>query len=152
MTKILMVCLGNICRSPLAEGILKAKLNPTKFYVDSAGTSGFHDGELPDPRSIKVAKANGIDIENQRSRLFVKADFEIFHHIFVMDISNYENVLKLAKSDAERAKVRLILDHIHPNAKLEVPDPYHDAIEGFNRVYEMLDEACSCIAEELNSV
>lgn len=152
MIKILMVCLGNICRSPLAEGILKSKLDATKFYVDSAGTSGYHDGELPDSRAIEVAKANGIDIENQRSRKFVKDDFDIFDHIFVMDSSNYDNVLKLAESNEDTQKVSLILTKTHPEAKLEVPDPYHNTIDGFNQVYTMLDEACMSIAEELNDV
>ena len=151
MTKILMVCLGNICRSPLAEGILKSKLDTSKFHIDSAGTSGFHDGELPDPRSVEVAKHNGIDIEDQRSRKFLKDDFEIFDHIFVMDSSNYKDVLDLARSSKDELKVSLILDKIDPMANLEVPDPYHDSVEGFNNVYEMLDKACTNIAKELKN-
>jgi protein-tyrosine phosphatase len=149
MTRILMVCLGNICRSPLAESILKSKLDPDKFEVDSAGTSGYHDGELPDRRSIDVAKRNGLDITDQRSRLFTKKDFKDFDHIFVMDTSNYEDVLAMADDDQEKNKVSLILDKIFPGEDQSVPDPYHNSIDGFKQVYEMLEESCSVIAEEL---
>jgi protein-tyrosine phosphatase len=150
MTKILMVCLGNICRSPLAEGILKSKLDSSKFKVDSAGTSGYHEGSLPDQRSIEVARRNGLDITDQRSKKFTKEDFKIFDHIFVMDTSNYEDVLELAETDKERGKVSLILDKIFPGDHESVPDPYHNAIDGFNQVYEMLEESCSVIAKELD--
>lgn len=149
MTRILMVCLGNICRSPLAEGILKSKLDPSKFEVDSAGTSGFHEDELPDQRSIEVANKNGLDITDQRSRKFLKEDLKIFDYIFVMDTSNYEDVIALAETDEDKNKVSLILDKIFPGESQGVPDPYHNSIDGFNQVYDMLEESCTVIAKEL---
>ena len=144
--RILMVCLGNICRSPLAEGILKSKIDPHFYYIDSAGTSAFHSGELPDKRSIEVAKKYGIDISNQRSRQFVSVDFEIFDTIYVMDKSNEKNILALAKNNEDRKKIKLILNEIAPE-KNNVPDPYYD--NGFENVYKMLNEACDKIAENL---
>lgn len=146
-TRILMVCLGNICRSPLAEGILKAKVATDFVYVDSAGTSAFHRGELPDSRSIEIAEKYNIDITNQRSRQFIAADFEIFDIIYVMDNSNKNNVLALAKNMNDRNKVKLILNESHPAKNLNVPDPYYD--NGFENVYQMLDEACTNIANNL---
>ena len=148
-TKVVMVCLGNICRSPLAEGILRSKVDSTKIYVDSAGTGHWHIGNLPDPRSIAVAKKFGIDISNQRGRQFSAADFEDFDHIFVMDVSNKENVLQLAKTDTQRQKVQLILDYIFPNENVDVPDPYYGGEHGFENVYQMLDQACDIIAAKL---
>lgn len=149
-TKILMVCLGNICRSPLAEGILASKLNSTKFEIDSAGTAGFHVGELPDRRSIATAKQHGIDITNQRSRKFVKNDFQEFDYIFAMDQSNFSNILSLAETSEHRAKVHLMLNQISPNSNAEVPDPYYGGDQGFENVYQMLDDACSIFAEKVS--
>ena len=121
--KILMVCLGNICRSPLAEGILKAKLPQDSFTVDSAGTSNYHIGELPDRRSIDVAKKHHIDITNQRGRQFITEDFDAFDLIYAMDTSNYRNIIKLARTPEDMSKVKLILDEL-PNYNLkDVPDP-----------------------------
>lgn len=148
-TKILMVCLGNICRSPLAEGILKSKVDSSKVYVDSAGTGSWHVGNSPDPRSIEVAKKNGLDISLQRGRQFNVTDFENFDRIFVMDLSNKENVLKLAKTAENKKKVSLILNQIFPNENVDVPDPYYGGTMGFDNVYNMLDEACTKIAEKL---
>lgn len=144
-----MVCLGNICRSPLAEGILKSKLDTTHFEVDSAGTGGWHVGELPDTRSISIAKKHGIDITDQRGRKFSPYDFETYDYIFVMDNSNYQDVIKLANSKEEIAKVKLILDEIFPNENVDVPDPYYGGNQGFENVFNMLDEACEKIAERL---
>ena len=107
-SKILMVCLGNICRSPLAEGIMRSKLSED-FIVDSAGTGGWHAGELPDKRSISTAKNRGLDITNQRARQFKNSDFDSFDHIFVMDNSNYKDVLSLAPNEEAKSKVKLIL-------------------------------------------
>ncbi len=151
MTKILMVCLGNICRSPLAEGILESKLDASKFTVDSAGTSSHHQGSLPDPRSIEVAQKNGLDISNQRSRPFVKKDFKTFDYIYVMDTHNYNDVLEKADTEEECNKVSLILNTLYPRENRSVPDPYYDALEGFDKVYEMLDQSCTLIAEKLKS-
>ena len=147
--KILMVCLGNICRSPLAEGLLASKLPKDKFYVDSAGTSNYNIGKQPDPRSIEVAKKNGLDITNQRGREFVLNDFNKFDYIFVMDGSNYDNVIELAKTDEQKGKVELILNYLFPNENVDVPDPYYGLQNGFETVYEMLDETCDIIAKKL---
>lgn len=144
-----MVCLGNICRSPLAEGILKSKVDTSKVQVDSAGTGGWHVGELPDPRSIEIARKNGIDITDQRGRKFSAYDFENYDYIFVMDNSNYRDVLALANSEEEKLKVQLILEEIFPNENVDVPDPYYGGTKGFENVYNMLDEACEKIAERL---
>lgn len=144
-----MVCLGNICRSPLAEGILKSKLDSKTFLVDSAGTSAYHAGELPDKRSIEVAKKHGLDITYQKARQFMTDDFEIFDEIFVMDKSNYHNVIKKAKNDQQEKKVKMILNESFPNQNKEVPDPYHGGKVGFENVYQMLDEACEIIAKRL---
>tara|TARA_R100000935_G_scaffold21876_1_gene40334 strand:- start:8315 stop:8764 length:450 start_codon:yes stop_codon:yes gene_type:complete len=149
MKKVLMVCLGNICRSPLAEGILKSKVDTSKIEVSSAGTGGWHVGELPDPRSIEVAQQHGLDITNQRGKQFSTYDFEIYDNIFVMDNSNYRDVVKLATSASEKEKVQLILEETHPGKKLDVPDPYYGGDQGFENVYTMLEEACEKIAARL---
>lgn len=144
-----MVCLGNICRSPLAEGILASKLPKDKFYVDSAGTGSWHIGSCPDKRSIEVARRNGLDISTQRGRQFSAQDFDDFDYIFVMDGSNYRDVLDLAKSDEHRAKVRLILDELFPGENVDVPDPYYGLENGFDSVYAMLDQTCDLLAKNL---
>ena len=149
MTKVLMVCLGNICRSPLAEGILKSKLPSDQFLVDSAGTSGYHINDKPDPRSIEVARKYGIDITDQRSRKFSVEDFEAFDYIYTMDNSNYFNVVQLAQNENQQSKVIRILDIIYPNQEIEVPDPYYGGDRGFEDVYSLLDEACEIIANNL---
>ena len=143
-----MVCLGNICRSPLAEGILRSKLSEN-FIVDSAGTGGWHAGELPDKRSIAIAKLKGLDISNQRARQFKISDFTTFDHIFVMDNTNYKEVLALAPNEATKSKVKLILNEISPNDNVDVPDPYYGGVDGFENVYNMLDQACDEIARKL---
>lgn len=147
-SKILMVCLGNICRSPLAEGIMRSKLSED-FIVDSAGTGAWHAGELPDKRSISTAKNRGLDITNQRARQFKKSDFDTFDHIFVMDNSNYKDVLALAPNDEAKSKVKLILNEIFPNENVDVPDPYYGGQDGFENVFDMLDQACEEIARKL---
>lgn len=144
-----MVCLGNICRSPLAHGILDSKLDAENFEVDSAGTSNYHINSLPDKRSIAVAKKNGLDITNQRGRQFKIEDFEIFDFIYVMDKSNFENLIKRARNVDDIAKVKLILNESHPYKNLEVPDPYYGGDSGFDDVYNMLDEACNVIEKSL---
>lgn len=151
MKKIVMVCLGNICRSPLAEGILQSKLASDKFYVDSAGTSGYHVGELPDRRSIEVAKKYGIDITNQRSRKFIKEDFDKFDVIFAMDKSNYDDIIAMSENNTQREKVKMILNELYPKENMSVPDPYYGGDQGFENVYQMLDEACSVIASKLEN-
>lgn len=130
MINVLMVCLGNICRSPLAEGILVSKVDNKIVFVDSAGTGAYHIGNLPDVRSIKVAKKYGIDITNQRARKFSVKDFDSFDYIYVMDESNYQNILMLARNTADENKVHLILNETHPTKNLSVPDPYHGGNQG----------------------
>ena len=147
--KFLMVCLGNICRSPLAEGILASKLDANQYEVDSASTSNWHIGKLPDTRSIATANSHQIDISQQRARQFQVSDFDTFDRIFVMDNSNYENVIALARNEADIQKVSRILDVLHPGENKEVPDPYYGGDEGFEKVYQMLDEACDKIVEDL---
>lgn len=145
-----MVCLGNICRSPLAEGILKSKIFSFNTYIDSAGTGAYHVGEKPDKRSIAVANTNGIDISNQKARKFTVEDFDFFDIIYVMDNSNYKNVISLARNSQDSAKVKLILNEVFPNENLDVPDPYHGGEFGFKNVYNMLNEACDIIAKRFN--
>lgn len=142
--KILMVCLGNICRSPLAEGILakKAIEHNLNITTDSAGTAAYHVGNLPDERSIEVAKKYGIDLMNQRARQFRLQDFEEFDIIYAMDSENYNNILKLASSVDDENKVKLILNEIEPDSNSSVPDPYYGGDEGFENVYQMLNLAC----------
>ena len=147
--KILMVCLGNICRSPLAEGILASKLPINNFVVDSAGTGSWHVGHAPDKRSIAVASKNGINISNQKGRQFNIADFEEFNYIYVMDNSNYHTVIALAKTEEHRKKVHLILNELFPGENVDVPDPYYGITNGFDNVYQMLDEATDIIAKKL---
>ena len=149
MIRILMVCLGNICRSPLAHGILDSKLNTEYFEVDSAGTSNYHIDSLPDKRSIAVARKNNLDITNQRGRQFIVEDFETYDYIYVMDKSNFDNVIKMARNVEDIAKVKLILNESHPDKDLEVPDPYYGGDSGFDDVFNMLDEACTIIAQRL---
>lgn len=150
MTKILMVCLGNICRSPLAEGILKSKVDTSKVWVDSAGTGGYHVGSQPDSRSIAVAQKHGINITDQRCRKFTVQDFETYDLIYVMDKSNYANVIALAKTIEEKNKVKLLLEEAGLPIS-EVPDPYYGGADGFDYVYDLIDKACDHIADTLEN-
>ncbi|WP_308992110.1 low molecular weight protein-tyrosine-phosphatase [Mariniflexile litorale] len=149
MTKILMVCLGNICRSPLAEGILRSKLPNTSIIIDSAGTGDYHIGKNPDSRSVAVANKHGLDISNLKGRQFHASDFDVFDVIYVMDESNYRNVLLLARDEQDKTKVKFILNEVYPDQNYNVPDPYYGGNDGFENVYNMLDKACSVIAEKL---
>lgn len=145
--KILMVCLGNICRSPLAHGIMKhlAEEAGLDWEVHSAGTGDWHVGDPPDRRAIAVAKQYGVDISRQRAQHFHAAMFDQYDHIFVMDRSNYQNVLRLANSEEHRAKVRLFLGDD------EVPDPYYDNAM-FDPVYTMVRARCQTLVDELMHV
>lgn len=151
MTNILMVCLGNICRSPLAHGILESKLTSNQFHVDSAGTANYHIGDPPDHRSIAVAKSNGIDISNQRGRQFKVSDFDTFQFIFVMDDSNYKNIVALARNADDIAKVRCILEVDNSIKNKQVPDPYYGDINDFKNVFILLDKACIILADRLQN-
>ena len=132
---VLMVCLGNICRSPLAHGIFEQLSKEFSITVDSAGTASYHIGSSPDPRSIKTAMKHGIDISNQRARQFTKTDFDAFDHIFVMDRQNLKDVLKLSQSEVERNKVKLLLTNE------EVEDPYYGDDQGFEIVFNKIEKA-----------
>lgn len=147
--KILMVCLGNICRSPLAEGILRSKLPAGSYFVDSAGTGHWHIGNPPDARSVKIAYEKGVDISTLRGRQFSEKDFNDFDYIYVMDSQNYKDVTALSSDENSKAKVQLILNEIFPNENVDVPDPYYGLQDGFEKVYHMLDMACETIAEKL---
>ena len=141
-----MVCLGNICRSPLAEGILQSKSKD--FKVDSAGTASYHIGKQPDVRSIDIAKKNEIDLTSQRARQFNTRDFENFDKIYAMDNDNYSKIISLARNQKDIDKVDLILNEIYPNEFQSVPDPYYGGDEGFKKIYSLLEEACEIIAKK----
>ena len=147
-----MVCLGNICRSPLAEGILQDKLNAKELAieVDSAGTGGWHVGQEPDSRSIEVARKYGIDISHQKARQFSASDFKLFDIIYAMDGSNLSDIIALAETKENIEKVKLILNEIEPNQDKPVPDPYYGGDDGFENVYKLLDEACEIITNKLS--
>ncbi|MBX2817417.1 MAG: low molecular weight phosphotyrosine protein phosphatase [Saprospiraceae bacterium] len=147
--KLLMVCLGNICRSPLAEGIARSLIDDRglDWEVDSAGTSGWHDGQAPDNRSIAVAANHGIDLTAQRSRKIEVRDLEKFDLILAMDRQNQRDVLELA-SDQQRSKVQLILNYAQPGLDLEVPDPYYGGAQGFEHVYQLLLQACGKLVDQ----
>lgn len=144
-----MVCLGNICRSPLAEGILKAKTNHLDVVVDSAGTAAYHVGEQPDIRSIEIANKYGIDLTSQRARQFSVNDYDEFDKIYAMDSSNYANIISLARDERDRNKVDVILNESNPKSFQSVPDPYYGGENGFQNVYDMLDQACNIITQNL---
>ncbi|MEL0302024.1 MAG: low molecular weight protein-tyrosine-phosphatase [Flavobacteriaceae bacterium] len=139
---VLMVCLGNICRSPLAHGIFQNLVADQNIKVDSAGTANYHTGAAPDPRSIEIATKHGIDISRQKARQFVVEDFDQFDYIYVMDYSNQQNVLRLARNDQDRAKVHLLL------GDAEVEDPYYGGKEGFSVVFNKIQKACQNILEQ----
>lgn len=148
--KILMVCLGNICRSPMAEGILKSKTEGLNIEVDSAGTSNFHAGENPDARAVMSARKHNVNISKQQSRPFTVADFDHFDVIYAMDKSNLNNIYKLARTEEDKQKVKLLLEEISPDSGAEVPDPYFGGDHGFEHVYQLLDEATDQIIAKLN--
>jgi protein-tyrosine phosphatase len=148
--KILMVCLGNICRSPLAEGILAHKTKHLNIKVDSAGTAGYHIGKLPDERSIEIAEKYNIDLTKQRARQFSRADFDDFDIIYAMDTNNYTHLISLANNETERNKVRLILNEVNPEKFESVPDPYHGRDDGFQNIYIMLNDACNKIISQID--
>jgi len=142
--KILMVCLGNICRSPLAEGILQDKINKAglNWQVDSAGTNGYHVGEATHRLSQKVARMNGIDISGQLSRKFIKEDFERFDKIYAMAADVISEMKSIAGDKFIAAKVDLILNEKYPGQNRDVPDPWYGTEPGYHTVYELIDNAC----------
>ncbi|WP_209389413.1 low molecular weight protein-tyrosine-phosphatase [Chryseobacterium sp. RR2-3-20] len=144
-----MVCLGNICRSPLAEGILKSKL-PDTFEVDSAGTIDMHQGSRPDKRSVEIALKNGLDISEQCSRPILLSDLDYYDKIYSMDKNNLRDVLSLAKNEQQKSKVSLLMQDLGlENYSIEVPDPYWSGAEGFEKVFRQIDDACEIISKKL---
>lgn len=146
--KVLMVCLGNICRSPLAEGIMASKVDPSRIQVESAGTAGYHIGNPPDPRSIEVAASKGIDISRQRCRRFSSADFDNYDYIFAMDRENLIHLQQLTQKQEHLEKLNLLLEAAGAR-ECEVPDPYYGGKQGFQNVFQMLDEACGRLTDLL---
>ena len=151
--KILMVCLGNICRSPLADGLMRKKVQEHKLdvYVDSAGTANYHVGGAPDERMTQTARRKGVDISKLQARQFVVSDFDAFDIIYVMDKSNYQNVIDLARNENDIVKVKLILDELGYAASIqEVPDPYYGGQAGFDSVFDLLNRATDVIIEKMH--
>jgi len=151
--KILMVCLGNICRSPMAEGLMRSKIQKYNLDadVDSAGFEAFHTGDAPDYRAISVMKQNGIDISRQRSRLFKKSDFDQFDRIYVMDSGNYSDVKSVAINANQLLKVDYILNVLYPGTNKPVPDPWYGGNDGFLKTFQLLDDATEKIAADLRN-
>ncbi|MEC3877780.1 low molecular weight protein-tyrosine-phosphatase [Chryseobacterium salviniae] len=146
--KILMVCLGNICRSPLAEGIMKAKA-PEDFYIDSAGTISLHEGKHPDKRAVQTAALHGIDISQQRSRPITNADFEKFDKIYCMDVDVLADVVSKAGDEDQRKKVSLFLEVLGDHQNAEVPDPYWGDMKDFEEVFQLLGRGCDAILKQI---
>ena len=145
--KYLMVCLGNICRSPLAAGILKSKLSAigSESIVESRGFEPYHNGDRADYRAQRVAEKNGIDISSHQAQLFQVSDFDKFDRIFVMDRTNYNDVSAMARSKEDMEKVDFVMNVSRPGTNTVVPDPYYGIDEGFSKVYQMLSEASDAI-------
>jgi protein-tyrosine phosphatase len=148
--KILMICLGNICRSPLAEGILqhKARQAGLEWSVESAGTGTWHIGQPPHPLSQKVAKFNGIDISHQRCRQFRKEDMLLFDLIYVMDENNYADVKSMSMEMWNESKVNLLLNALYPGQGQNVPDPWSGTEPDYHEVFRLIEKACAAIIEK----
>ena len=149
--KILFVCLGNICRSPLAEGIMTDKIKKygINAEVDSAGFESFHRGDPADPRSLEVAATHGIDLTDHVARMFTARDFDHYDRIYVMDRTNYNDVMGLARDSEDEKKVDFILNLVTPGENRPVPDPWYGGKEGFEKVFRMLDQACDQLVQEI---
>jgi protein-tyrosine phosphatase len=148
--KILMVCLGNICRSPLAEGILQDKAFKAglRWSVESAGTNSYHTGEPPHPFSQKVATLNGINISMQRKRRFVAEDFEKYDKIYAMAEDVIDDMKRIAKNKFNAAKTDLLMNELYPGENREVPDPWYGPEDGYHEVFTLIDKACNAIIEK----
>lgn len=145
-----MVCLGNICRSPLAEGILQQKAFEAglAWSVESAGTNSYHTGEPPHPLSQKVARLNGIDISTQRARRFAAADFDSYDKIYALAGDVLHDMKRIAKNKFDAGKADLLMNEQFPGKNLDVPDPYYGTEPGYHEVYKMISEVCDRIVEK----
>jgi protein-tyrosine phosphatase len=152
--RIVMVCLGNICRSPLAEGILQemALKNGLEWTVESAGTNGFHNGEAPHYLSQKVARLHGIDISRQRSRKITAADFDRYDLVYAMAGDVVEDMRRIAGNKFNKQKVKLLLDELHPGKNMDVPDPWYGAEPGYHEVFELITKACSALVKKYQAL
>lgn len=142
-----MVCLGNICRSPLAEGILQLKASKAglNWVVESAGTNGYHSGEAPHHLSIKVAELNNIDITNQKSRKFIAEDFDRYDKIYAMAEDVIDDMKQIAKNKFDTKKTDLLLNELFPKQNKDVPDPWYGPEKGYHDVFDLIDKACEKI-------
>ena len=148
--KILMVCLGNICRSPLAEGILQHKVNEAglPWKVESAGTNSYHIGEPPHHLSQKVAQLNGINICDQRARRFKPSDLEEYDLLYAMSKDVIDDMKTMAGNHWQQEKVKLLMDELHPGQQKDVPDPWYGPEPGYHEVYKMIEAACEKILKK----
>jgi protein-tyrosine phosphatase len=153
LMKILMVCLGNICRSPIAEGVMleKFRKHSIEGKVDSAGVISFHAGEQPDRRAIEISLENGIDISGQKARQFRLSDFHDFDLILTMDNSVHREIAGMAGNESDRQKVKLFLPFAGMQQSENVPDPYYGGKEGFQLVFSMIDEGCDRIIQKVQN-
>ena len=153
MIRILFVCTGNICRSPLAEGILREKLRKKNIpaEIDSCGFESFHVGDPPDSRAQSVAMRRGIDISAHRARLFAPRDFERFDYIYAMDSSHFHNLMRLCRNGSDKVKVDYVLNALSPGQNLGVQDPWYHDLAAFEKVFVQLDAACDRIVANLIS-
>lgn len=152
--KILMVCLGNICRSPLAEGILQDKAFKAglQWSIESAGTNSYHTGDAPHQLSQKVAKLNGIDISQQRARRFTADDFEVYDKIYALAVDVLDDMRSISKDKFDAGKVDLLLNELYQGEDREVPDPYYGTEPGYHKVYALINDACDAIIEKYSNV
>ncbi len=152
--KILMVCLGNICRSPMAEGLMRAKIEKYNISaeVDSAGFEPFHTNDKPDYRACEVMQNHGISIHKQRARLFKISDFDTFDKIYVMDSGNYRDVINTTRNTTDKSKVDYIMNVVFKNSNMPVPDPYYGKINGFEETFDLLEKATEAIAMEIKNL
>lgn len=149
-----MVCLGNICRSPLAEGILQQKAAEAglNWSIESAGTNGYHTGEAPHPLSQKVASLNGIDISCQRARRFVAEDFENYDKIYALAGDVMDDIRRIAKNKYDAGKVDLLMNELYPGKNMDVPDPWYGPEPGYHDVYKMISAVCERIIEKYSTI
>lgn len=149
--KILVVCLGNICRSPMADGLLRRKVKEKNldFIIDSAGTSRYHLNEAPDTRMIEIGKINLTPIDFLRAREFKREDFDRFDRIYAMDKNNMKHLINMASNASEIDKIKLFLDHLYPNENQDVPDPFYGNLKDFQDVYDLLDNATNALLKDL---